>query len=219
VILGLCGSFAVVPAVSFVGGGSGSSRRLADPAPPPGDSADLGVAALASNLVFSAVVTSDAPAAASGAPVVSAPSAAPTQAAAPAAPIAGNSAPVTPSAAKAAQATSAPATSAPTTPAARTALPPVAAAAPHVATAHPASSTRSSQGVASWLNIAAGTCANNDAPMGATLTVTNSVGMSVACKVVSRGPFVAGRVVDLSASTFALLGSLSRGLVSVTVTW
>jgi len=73
--------------------------------------------------------------------------------------------------------------------------------------------------MASWLDtIPAGTCANNTAPMGATITVTNLLGVSVTCKVVSRGPFVAGRVVDLAKSTFALLGSLGQGLVTVTVT-
>ncbi len=75
-------------------------------------------------------------------------------------------------------------------------------------------------GVASWLNtIPAGTCANNSAPMGATITVTNGGGVSVSCRVVSRGPFVSGRIVDLAEPTFARLGSVSRGLVTVTVTW
>jgi rare lipoprotein A len=73
--------------------------------------------------------------------------------------------------------------------------------------------------VASWLDIAPGTCANNDAPMGAIITVTNAAGISVTCKVVSRGPFVVGRVVDLARSTFAKLGPVSQGLVGVSVTW
>ncbi len=92
--------------------------------------------------------------------------------------------------------------------------------APHAALApHAATVGGSQQGVASYLSIAAGTCANNAAPMGAVLTVTNAAGVSITCKVVSRGPFVAGRVVDLAESTFAHLGSLSQGLVGVTVTW
>jgi rare lipoprotein A (peptidoglycan hydrolase) len=73
--------------------------------------------------------------------------------------------------------------------------------------------------VASWLDIAPGTCADNVAPMGTVIKVTNSLGVSVTCKVVSTGPFVAGRVVDLARSSFALLGSISAGLVTVTVTW
>jgi rare lipoprotein A len=77
----------------------------------------------------------------------------------------------------------------------------------------------SERGVASWLSIAAGTCAENAAPMGAMLTVTNAAGVSITCKVVSRGPFVSGRVIDLAASTFSQLGPLTQGLISVTVTW
>jgi rare lipoprotein A len=73
--------------------------------------------------------------------------------------------------------------------------------------------------VASYLAIAPGTCANNAAPMGTVITVTNGTGVSIQCRVVSRGPFVTGRVVDLAEATFSHLGSLSRGLVSVTVTW
>jgi len=74
-------------------------------------------------------------------------------------------------------------------------------------------------GIASWLNIKVGTCANNDAPMGAVLTVTNSAGVSVTCVVVSRGPFVPGRVVDLAKGTFAVLSPTSQGLVNVSVSW
>ncbi len=80
--------------------------------------------------------------------------------------------------------------------------------------------SRAKQGVASWLDtIPAGTCANNDAPMGSTIKVTNAAGVSVTCKVVSTGPFVAGRVVDLAKSTFAQLGPVSQGLVGVAVSW
>jgi rare lipoprotein A (peptidoglycan hydrolase) len=97
----------------------------------------------------------------------------------------------------------------------RAAAPPVTGATP----AHGATTSRSTQGVASWLDIAAGTCANNDAPMGTILTVTNAAGISVTCKVVSRGPFGLGRVVDLARTTFARLGPVSQGLVGVSVTW
>jgi rare lipoprotein A len=55
--------------------------------------------------------------------------------------------------------------------------------------------------------------------MGSVITVTNGAGVSVTCKVVSRGPFVTGRVVDLARSTFAALGPVSKGLVTVTVSW
>jgi rare lipoprotein A (peptidoglycan hydrolase) len=55
--------------------------------------------------------------------------------------------------------------------------------------------------------------------MGSLISVSNASGVTVTCTVVSRGPFVAGRIVDLAEPTFAHLGSVSRGLVTVTVTW
>jgi rare lipoprotein A len=55
--------------------------------------------------------------------------------------------------------------------------------------------------------------------MGSVIKVTNAGGVSVTCKVVSRGPFVTGRVVDLAKSTFAQLGPVTQGLVGVAVTW
>jgi Lytic transglycolase len=76
-------------------------------------------------------------------------------------------------------------------------------------------------GLATWLDsIPTGTCANNAAPMGAILTVTDtSTGKSVTCQVVSRGPYDRGRVVDLAEGTFAQLAPPSQGLINVRVTW
>jgi rare lipoprotein A (peptidoglycan hydrolase) len=75
-------------------------------------------------------------------------------------------------------------------------------------------------GEATWLNtIPTGTCANNAAPMGAAITVTSSSGSTVVCKVVSRGPYGAGRIVDLAEGTFAALAPPSQGVVSVRVGW
>jgi rare lipoprotein A len=55
--------------------------------------------------------------------------------------------------------------------------------------------------------------------MGTILTVTNGAGVSVTCRVVSTGPFVTGRVIDIAKSTFSKLGPTSRGLVAVGVSW
>jgi len=75
-------------------------------------------------------------------------------------------------------------------------------------------------GAATWLNtIPTGTCANNGAPIGATLTVTSSSGATVVCKVVSRGPYGAGKIVDLAEGTFAELAPPSQGVVGVRVRW
>lgn len=202
-ILGLCSSFAVVPALSLVNGSGGSTRRLVGPARQPGDRVDLSDAAsseglaalLTTNAAFSAVSLS----AEVSSGVLAATSESPTTRVAKASP----SAPAVAGAKVAAPAVtgSHPATTSPTV-------------APR-----PATSSRSMAGVASWLDIAAGTCATNDAPMGSVITVTNGVGVSVTCKVVSRGPFVVGRVVDLARSTFASLGPVSKGLVTVVVSW
>jgi hypothetical protein len=75
-------------------------------------------------------------------------------------------------------------------------------------------------GEATWLNtIPSGTCANNGAPIGTTITVTSSSGATVVCKVVSRGPYGAGKIVDLAEGTFAELAPPSQGVVGVRVRW
>ena len=223
-ILGLCSSFAVVPALSLVTGNDGGSRRLVGPArstADPSDSSDGGSAEglaslLMANAAFSAASQSHDVASGVLAASAQSPAGASVPAATSSAPAA-TAAAATPAAAGAvAGPTGGPAATAkaPTAPA----VAPAARSAPAVV-ARPAPAGRATQGVASWLDIAAGTCANNDAPMGTLITVTNSLGVSVTCKVVSRGPFVSGRVVDLARSNFAALGSVSRGLVTVAVSW
>ena len=55
-------------------------------------------------------------------------------------------------------------------------------------------------------------------PFGSIIKITNKAnGNSVESRVVDCGPFVKGRVIDLSQSAFAELGSLSAGLLRVTV--
>ncbi len=226
VIVGLCGSFAVVPALSLFNSADSKvspPRRLADPAPGPGDAGDaslssgpVGLAALiASDAAWSATAAgTSSPAAASG---TVAATLSPSAAGAPA------SAPPAPGAFRPPAAPAARAPTAPTPPAGRGApAPPPAVPLVRPPTPPPVHATGgrgAQQGIASWLDIAAGTCANNAAPMGTVITVTSSTGVSIQCKVVSRGPFGPNRVVDLAATTFARLGSLSQGLVSVTVTW
>jgi rare lipoprotein A (peptidoglycan hydrolase) len=230
-ILGLCSSFAVVPALSLVTGNHGGSRRLVGPArssADPSDFSDAGSAEglaslLMANAAFSAASQSRDVASGVLAASTESPTRIPDSAAASAAPAAAPAA-ATPAPATAAPAATrpnsvpAPAVKAPVAPAAPVVVVPAARSAPAVV-ARPAPAGRSTQGVASWLDISAGTCANNDAPMGTVITVTNSLGVSVTCKVVSRGPFVSGRIVDLARSNFAALGSVSRGLVTVAVTW
>ena len=63
------------------------------------------------------------------------------------------------------------------------------------------------------------TCAHRTLPFGTYLRVTNqSNGRSVVVRVNDRGPFIAGRVVDLSKAAATQLGMLNKGVVRVDVT-
>lgn len=65
---------------------------------------------------------------------------------------------------------------------------------------------------------AALTCAHRSHPFGARLRVTELArGRSVVVTVNDRGPFVAGRVVDLSRAAAAALGIIGPGLARVRV--
>lgn len=72
------------------------------------------------------------------------------------------------------------------------------------------------RGLASWYD---GTgAASNDHPIGSTIRVTNvSSGAMVDTTVVSTGPFVSGRIVDLNREDFSQIANLSAGVVEVTV--
>ena len=75
-------------------------------------------------------------------------------------------------------------------------------------------------GGASWYDAPAGTCANNEAPMGAVVTVTDlATGRSVTCQVTSRGPFYNGRIIDLARTTFDQLAPAATGVIQVRVSW
>lgn len=76
----------------------------------------------------------------------------------------------------------------------------------------------SQSGAASWYNHISGNyCASLNFPKGSKLLVTNSAnGKSVIVTVNDRGPF-GGRVIDLERTAFAQIGSLSSGVMHVTV--
>jgi rare lipoprotein A len=62
------------------------------------------------------------------------------------------------------------------------------------------------------------TCAHPSAPFGARLKVTElEAGRSVVVTVNDRGPFVRGRVVDLSLAAARALGIVERGVARVRV--
>ena len=60
------------------------------------------------------------------------------------------------------------------------------------------------------------TCAHRTAAMGTVLTVTHG-GRSIQCRVNDRGPFVRGRIVDLSVTAARALGMMGAGVVPVSV--
>jgi rare lipoprotein A len=60
------------------------------------------------------------------------------------------------------------------------------------------------------------TCAHRTRPMGSVLTVSAN-GRTIQCRVNDRGPFVRGRVVDLSVTAARALGMMRSGVVRVSV--
>ncbi len=61
-------------------------------------------------------------------------------------------------------------------------------------------------------------CAHRTLPFGTLIKVTNSKnGKSVIVKVIDRGPFVKGRVIDLSFAAADSIGMLRSGLANVTL--
>jgi rare lipoprotein A len=76
------------------------------------------------------------------------------------------------------------------------------------------------EGVASWYATTAGTCAHKTLPKGTVVTVTNVAnGRSVVCRVADRGPYVAGRVIDLDKRVFAAIAPPGAGTATVRLTW
>jgi rare lipoprotein A len=60
------------------------------------------------------------------------------------------------------------------------------------------------------------TCAHRSRPFGSLVTVSYH-GHSIQCRVNDRGPFVRGRIIDVSTSAARALGIISAGVVEVLV--
>ena len=60
------------------------------------------------------------------------------------------------------------------------------------------------------------TCAHRTRPFGTIVMVTYA-GHSIQCRVNDRGPFVRGRVIDVSVSAARALGMMRSGVVHVSV--
>lgn len=79
---------------------------------------------------------------------------------------------------------------------------------------------QAASGGASWYDTKSMTCAHRTLAFGTQLRVTNIAnGKSVTCSVADRGPYVKGRVVDLSRDAFSKIASTSTGVVQVSVEW
>jgi rare lipoprotein A (peptidoglycan hydrolase) len=134
-------------------------------------------------------------------------------------------APTTAPATTAAPTTQAPATTAPARKAAAT------LASPTTTTPKPKATTTTApppapapantqEGGASWYAYNPGECAHQTIPKGTVVTVTSLAnGASVTCVVTDRGPYGAGRIIDLDRSTFAQLADPSAGIIQVRITW
>jgi rare lipoprotein A len=60
------------------------------------------------------------------------------------------------------------------------------------------------------------TCAHRTRTFGSIVTVTHA-GRSIQCRVNDRGPFVRGRIIDVSLSAARALGMMRSGVVRVSV--
>ena len=61
------------------------------------------------------------------------------------------------------------------------------------------------------------TCAHRTRQFGSVVTVTQHAGHSIRCRVNDRGPFVKGRVIDVSLSAARALGMMQAGVVRASV--
>ena len=62
-------------------------------------------------------------------------------------------------------------------------------------------------------------CAHKSLSPGTNVKIVASNGRTTYCRVDDRGPYVAGRIIDLLPHQFDDLTSLSRGTISVTISW
>ena len=76
------------------------------------------------------------------------------------------------------------------------------------------------EGIASWYHRTGLVAAHPSLPFGTRVTVTHlGTGRRVTVVINDRGPYVEGRIIDLSDDAFARLAPLSRGTCRVRITW
>ncbi len=81
--------------------------------------------------------------------------------------------------------------------------------------------TREQRGVASWYSDAEpGYCAHRTLPKGTKVWVEAvPTGKEITCVVNDRGPYIDGRIIDLSKEDFVKLTAEEDGLVEVRISW
>ena len=80
------------------------------------------------------------------------------------------------------------------------------------------SSAQAQTGMASYYGGRGGgmTCAHRTLPMGSMVTVSYA-GRSIQCRVNDRGPYIRGRIIDVSLSAARALGMMDAGVVRVSL--
>ncbi|WP_024516211.1 septal ring lytic transglycosylase RlpA family protein [Bradyrhizobium sp. Tv2a-2] len=84
------------------------------------------------------------------------------------------------------------------------------------------SETRAESGLASYYSYGNRgrpgelTCAHRTRPFNSVVRVSWN-GRSISCRVADRGPFIRGRIIDLSASAARALGMMKAGVVPVSL--
>lgn len=79
---------------------------------------------------------------------------------------------------------------------------------------------RSDSGIASWYHRVGMVAAHPSLPMGTEVRVTNVAnGRTVTVIINDRGPYVDGRIIDLSDDAFARLAPLDVGTINVRIVW
>lgn len=108
---------------------------------------------------------------------------------------------------------------APTTAAPRPVAPPTTAAPLRAPAPAPAPANRQSGG-GTWYQFRSGTCAHKTLPFGTVVHVTDTAnGRTTTCVVADRGPYAAGRILDMDPSVFQQLAPLSSGVIPIVITW
>ena len=79
---------------------------------------------------------------------------------------------------------------------------------------------RSESGIASWYQRTGMVAAHKTLPFGTEVRVTNVAnGRTVTVVINDRGPYIDGRIIDLSDDAFAALAPLGTGTINVRITW